>query len=218
MSRRDRTQDGACLRAVRPRSRCCQSGPPRTAILARRGWPSFAVWPLVCLLATGPLPGSRAQGQSLEYAIKATYLHKFAPFVDWPNPTTEFPDGAFTLCSVGDDPVGGLLDRVTAGEQVNNHPIVIRRLSSVSGDPRCSVMYLTGPPAQVAANLQAVRGMPVLTVTDGATDPAATGIINFVIEDGRVRFAIDNSTAEADGLIISSKLLSLAVHVTGSNR
>ena len=58
----------------------------------------------------------------------------------------------------------------------------------------------------------------MLTVTDAATDPAAKGIINFVIEDDRVRFEIDNSTAAAGGLTISSKLLSLAVHVTGGNR
>ena len=58
----------------------------------------------------------------------------------------------------------------------------------------------------------------MLTVTDNATDPAATGIINFLIVDDHVRFDINNSTAAAGGLTISSKLLSLAVHVTGSNR
>ncbi len=63
-----------------------------------------------------------------------------------------------------------------------------------------------------------MHGAPVLTVTDGATDPAAKGIINFVIADDRVRFEIDNSAALADGLTISSKLLSLAVHVTGGSR
>ena len=119
---------------------------------------------------------------------------------------------------VGDDLLGGLLDRAVAGQQVDNHPIVIRRFASVSGNPGCSVMYVTGAVAQVATDLAAVRGQPVLTVTDGATDPAATGVINFLIEDGRVRFDINNTAAAADGLTISSKLLSLAVHVTGGSR
>ena len=105
------------------------------------------------------------------------------------------------------------------GQNVAGHPIVVRRLARVTGNPGCSVMYVTGSAAQsVADALAAVRGMPVLTVTDGASDPAAEGIINFVIADDRVRFDIDNTAAVADGLTISSKLLSLAVHVNGGSR
>ena len=56
-----------------------------------------------------------------------------------------------------------------------------------------------------------MRGAPVLTVTDDAGDPAARGMIDFVLRDGRVRFRIDPRAAERSGLVISSKLLSLAV-------
>jgi len=53
----------------------------------------------------------------------------------------------------------------------------------------------------------------VLTITDGVADPAARGMINFVIVDNRVRFEIDAGGARRAGLDISSKLLSLAVSV-----
>lgn len=150
----------------------------------------------------------------LEYAVKATYLNKFAPFVEWPNAAAEFPGGAFTLCVVGNDPINGVLDRAASGQDVAGRPIVIRHITSVTGNPGCTVMYVTGSDAQsVAGVLAAVRGMPVLTVTDSAPDPAAKGIINFVISDNRVRFEIDDNAAAASGLTISSKLLSLAVHV-----
>jgi hypothetical protein len=159
-----------------------------------------------------------AQDPLLEYAVKATYLNKFAPFVDWPKPEAEFPGGSFTVCIVGDDPLDGLLDRAVTGQDVAGHPIVVRRFAAVTDNPGCTVVYVTGPPGQVAADLAALRGMPVLTVTDGAADAAARGIINFVIVDNRVRFEIDDSTAVADGLTISSKLLSLAVRVEGRRR
>jgi len=212
----DGTQDAARRRAAH--SRFHFAWKPRHAPARlwrpRRRTPGSLAW----LVALAVLPASPALGQSLEYAIKATYLHKFAPFVAWPSPAAEFPNGGFVLCAVGDDSLGGMLDRAAAGQQVDSHPIVIRRFASVSGNPGCSVMYVTGPRAQVVSDLAAVRGQPVLTVTDGASDPAATGMINFVIEDGRVRFDINNTAAAADGLTISSKLLSLAVHVTGGNR
>ena len=59
--------------------------------------------------------------------------------------------------------------------------------------------------------LRALQGAPVLTVTDGA---AAPGIVDLVLSGGRVRFRIDDETARASRLAISSKLLSLAVSVT----
>src|SRR5581483_8974891 len=85
-------------------------------------------------------------------------------------------------------------------------------------DPGCTVAFAAGSAAQVAADLAALHGSPVLTVTDGATDPAATGIINFVVVDGRVRFEIDARAAAANRLTISSKLLSLATRVTGAGQ
>lgn len=176
------------------------------------------LWTVVWLAAAG-LHAARTQGASLEISVKATYLHKFAPFVEWPSPVAEFPGGDFTVCVVGDDPLGAVLDRAVSGQAVAGRNITVRRFVAVTGNPGCAVMYAAGSDAQpVAATLATMRGMPVLTVTDGATDPAAKGIINFVIEDDRVRFEIDNSAAVASGLTISSKLLSLAVHVTGGSR
>jgi hypothetical protein len=41
------------------------------------------------------------------------------------------------------------------------------------------------------------------------------GMINFVLEDNRVRFEVNKTAAEQTGMKISSKLLSLAVLVIG---
>jgi len=156
-----------------------------------------------------------AQGTQLERAVKATYLYKFAPFVEWPDQAAEFPSGTFIICIVGNDPLDGLVDRVIQGQEVAGRPIALQRHASISGRPTCSVMLVSAPDPQSSAQiLAAVRGMPVLTVTDGARDPPAKGIINFVVEDNRVRFEIDASAAAANNLAISSKLLGLAARVT----
>jgi hypothetical protein len=52
----------------------------------------------------------------------------------------------------------------------------------------------------------------VLTVTDRGSG-AAGGMIQFVMQAGRVRFQIDEGAARANGLTISSKLLELAIAV-----
>ena len=67
--------------------------------------------------------------------------------------------------------------------------------------------------AATAARLEAVRGTPVLTVTDAARDGGAQGIVNFVNVDNRVRFEIDLRSAAVNHLEISSKLLNVASRV-----
>lgn len=152
-------------------------------------------------------------------AEKAAYLYKFAAFVDWPDPAAEFPSGAFRICVVGGRPFDGVLDRTVRGRTVGGRPIAVQQFASVTGNPGCSVMFVTGPDAQsVARTLAVMRGSPVLTVTDGATGPDDSGIINFVVEDSRVRFEINARAAAANRLTISSKLLSLATRVTGPDQ
>lgn len=150
-------------------------------------------------------PAQAAPG--LEAAVKATFLYKFAPFVTWPDTGT----GPFNICVVGDDPFGAQLDRAVAGQAYNGRLFQVVRMSAITPQSPCPVAYLGGTRAQpVEAALRAVHGAPILTVTDTG-DPA--GIIAFEMQDDRVRFRIDEEAAEDGGLIISSKLLGLALSV-----
>ncbi len=157
------------------------------------------------LLAVPPPVAAQA---NLETAVKATYLYKFAPFVTWPGGDASAP---FTICVVGADPFGGDLDRAVAGQGYNGRPFQIVRMTAITPQSPCAVAFLGGSRTQsVAAALRALHGAPVLTVTDeGSPD----GIIAFQMQDGRVRFRIDEEAAEDGGMIISSKLLSLALSV-----
>lgn len=157
---------------------------------------------------------ARAQEPSLEVAVKASYLYKFAPFVQWPASAIGGPTSPFAICVVGDDPFGPVLDRAVAGQRVEGRPIVIHRLDKADRQSPCQVMYIGGPSSRVKDVLQTMHGAPVLTVTDG---PVAPGIVDFATEGGKVRFRIDDQTAAEDGLTISSKLLSLAVAVKARN-
>jgi len=165
----------------------------------------------VFLFARAPSPAA-AQDTALEFAVKATYLYKFAPFVEWPPQTFRSATDAITLCVVGDDPFGAMLDQAVVGQHVGDRPVALRRMPMAVRGASCQIMFIAGSRAQpVADALAAVRGTPVLTVTDRSPESRAKGIVNFVIQDNRVRFEIDNQAAAQDRLAISSKLLSLAV-------
>ncbi len=176
---------------------------------------------LIARLATAGLllafaRGASAQDNDLATAVKATYVAKFAPFVAWPDPVAEFPGNVFPLCIAGNAPgIAGLLQNAANGQTVAGHQVVVRILPTVPANPDCDVLYV---PASQTGVLNTVRGKPILTVTDEAPSADTKGIINFVIRDNRVRFEIDEAAAVAAGLVISSKLLSLAVSVHPANR
>ncbi|MDB5438228.1 MAG: putative transrane protein, partial [Caulobacteraceae bacterium] len=145
--------------------------------------------------------------------IKAAYLYKFGSFVDWPASSFAAPDAPLNLCVQGDDPFGIVLDESVAGQQVSGHPLALRRLPKVDKDSPCQILFIAGARAQsAAAALAAVKGAPVLTITDGAP-ASARGMIDFELVRSMVRFSIDQAAAQQAQLTISSKLLSLAVGV-----
>jgi hypothetical protein len=164
-----------------------------------------------CLLGSF-CPAAAHADDTLESAVKATYLYKLAAFVAWP--PGALPANSIVICVVGNDPFGGVLDQAVAGQTVQQRAIVVRRYGTIAGNPGCQLMYVAGSDTQpVASVLAAVRGAPVLTVTDGQSDASTAGTINFVLQDGYVRFEIDPRMAAQSGLNISSKLLSLAVRL-----
>lgn len=172
----------------------------------------FIGWPIALLVFLAAIP-ARTADRSLEYAVKATFLYKFASFVEWPAGAFEHDTSPFRLCVVGSDPFGGRIEETVAGQSVGKHPIVLRRLAKAERQSDCHAMLVVGTRTQSAAEaLSAVSGAPTLTITDSALGTPA-GIIHFVIVDDRVSFDIDNVGAARNRLVVSSKLLELAHRV-----
>jgi hypothetical protein len=181
------------------------------AVLTRHRRPGLGAGLAVAVLALA----ASASGATLEYAVKANYLYKFAPFVVWPPSVLPADGGPLNVCVVGEDPFGSALDDAVRGQAVDGHPVVVRRLASITANPGCHVLYIGRTTGQHRAEiLQLLRGAPVLTVTDEAAGFGG-GIIHFVVRDGKVRFGVDAGAAQASGLTISSKLFGLAVPVAG---
>lgn len=167
-------------------------------------------WIFVSALAAA-LISSSAQAEVTDLEVKAAFLPRFARYVTWP-PSAWHRDQPVTLCVIGDDPFGNLLNQSIAGQQVDGRNFVVKRLSSAAGASDCAIAFVDG--SRTDEILQSLGHHPVLTVTDSRLN-SDRGIIHFTIVGGRVRFFIDNRQARADGLTISSRLLALAVGVSG---
>lgn len=158
-------------------------------------------------------PAGADQHADLAAAVKATYLHKFTPFVKWPDGAFAGPSSPYLVCVMGDPGFEGLVRRAVAGQVVGGRGFVVQAPTSVEQASHCHLAYF-GPQsfAPTAAVLEALRGRPVLTVTDSLVGTAG-GIVHFVLDGGRVRFEIDARLAQVSGIEISSRVLELALRV-----
>lgn len=165
------------------------------------------------ILIPWPTPGWSVEipQTSIEYAVKASYLYKFAPFIEWPPQAFPSASSPLNICVAGEDPFGPILDDLTRNQQLDTHPIVIKRMSKVEDGLDCQILFIGHSTTQSPAEmLRVVSHQPVLTVMDQGHG-AEGGIIQFVLRDGRVRFDIDAAAAATSGVTISSKLLDLAL-------
>jgi hypothetical protein len=164
--------------------------------------------------ASAPLAFASLQGESAtpsEYEVKAVYLYNFAKFVRWPGAALEGVP-VFTICVVGHDPFGEVLDRVLAGETIHGRPTATRRLST-SGevDDSCQLLFISdSEKSSLGAILDAWRGRQVLTVSDIDDFSRRGGMIELVLVEDHVRFEVNLTVATRVGLELSSELLKVA--------
>lgn len=202
-----------------PRSRRTRVRARIAGLLARLGvrTPSclFALLLACASCEASPQPAPHPQpAVSLEYAVKATYLYKLAPFVNWPPATFESPQQPFRICVAGDASFDAYLQQAVAGRSLGTHPFEVHRLETLTPDSQCQIVFISRLASQtVQEALEAVDGKPVLTVVDSTEPHADGGIVKFVIARGRVRFVIDTGAAARNHITISSKLLNLALAV-----
>jgi hypothetical protein len=158
----------------------------------------------VLLLVLSAGAGLHAREVSLEYRLKAAYLFNFVKFIEWPSAAGS---GPLIICVAGRNPFGEALVETLRGEYVSARMLQTRVISMPESG--CHMVFL---PQGVATMpyLRAARDSPTLTVGESPEFIAEGGIVNFIAEDGKVRFEISSRAAQRAELRISSHLLRLA--------
>jgi hypothetical protein len=159
------------------------------------------------------LPWScKAADEATEYQVKAAFLLNFTKFIEWPAAAFAAPDSPIAICILGDDPFGGALDQMVAGEVVNRRKVAAQRIKRAPPPKSCQVLFAGGSEKDLSKILPGL-GPGVLSVGEGETFLRDGGMIAFVVENRRVRFEINRTAADNAGIKLSSRLLSVAKSV-----
>ena len=153
-----------------------------------------------------------AQGVS-GTALKAAFLYNFAKFAEWPADALA-PTQRLSLCVVGVDAVADALEQTIKGHTIEGHDLSVQVVNADGPIRSCHLLYAGGLDARQSTQLiDALKGAPVFTVSDGDKFAELGGVAQLILEKDRMHFSINVAAAQRARLQLSSKLLSLATIV-----
>lgn len=166
-----------------------------------------------------------------ENQIKVAFLYNFIKFVDWPEDKVVDSNDTIVIGVIGEDPFGEALNFIE-GKQVGDKKVAVKRFEGLdelkkSGEKdkaelnskietlrKCHMLFICSSEKKNTEEIiNLVKDHNILTVGDMKDFLKASGIINFLIEDKKVRFEINAVAAEQAEIKIRSKLLRLAKRV-----
>lgn len=163
------------------------------------------------LLVMGYIAASPLHAQERkhgEYEVKAAFLYNIGKFVDWPERPGERGEHLI-LGVLGNDPFEGRLDALQ-GKKLRGKKIVVKRLTSFHGAKHCDILFIAASEKErIDMILKELAYKPILTVGDTDSFAEKGVMINFYIENNRIRFAINNEAAKRANVRIHPNLLTM---------
>jgi hypothetical protein len=152
-----------------------------------------------------------AQEQATEYQIKAAFMFNFAKFVDWPPSAFADTNSPIVIGVLGKNVFGNDLEKTIRDKTVENRHFRFIQVNSAAEAIHCHILFISpSEKDNLRKILDGLHNASVLTVSETDEFIKAGGMINFMIENSKIRFQISDDAAKKAGLKISSKLLSLA--------
>lgn len=148
-----------------------------------------------------------------EYQVKAAFIYNFSKFVEWPDRAFLAPADPMVIGVLGHDPFGSALD-LLEGKTVKGRNIAVRRIADIHNIGPCQILFISqSENGHLEEIMTEIKNTPILLIGDTEPFLQHGGMINFIAEESRVGFEINNSAARRAGLRISSQLLKLAKRV-----
>lgn len=165
-----------------------------------------------CLYQAVPTAIAQGPVEAVEYQKKAECIGSFTRFVDWPARKFQQPDTPFVIGVFGVDNISAALQEALGEIQIKGRPTLIKHLLNKQELRACHVLFISkSEKDRLGPILGEVRRENVLTVGECDNFLSKGGIINFVTVGGQVHFQISTVAAQREKLVVSSKLLQLAV-------
>lgn len=174
----------------------------------------------VSLVVLGALAAPAAAQQAgprppaAEHEVKAAFLFKFLPFIEWPAGAFAGPEAPIAIGILGSPEIADDLEALAEGRPVHGRAVEVRRIEPHEATEGLHVLFVgRSRQGRLPEIARALLGRPVLIVSEAQDALDQGSMVNFVVAGGRVRFEVSLAAAAQAKLRISARMLSVAVSV-----
>jgi hypothetical protein len=165
---------------------------------------------ILFLLFNFQAPSSAAAAAPREYQIKANWLLQFSYYVEWPPAALASKETPLVIGILGSDPFRQALEKLLE-KKVGGREVKMLRFDSIEKLKDCHILYVNLPDQrEVQRALDALRGKPILTVSDGDEFSHQGGMISLLKFKNHLKPHINNAAARRASLVIDSRLLAVS--------
>jgi hypothetical protein len=152
---------------------------------------------------------------STSYAQKEKYqslfIYNFTKYIKWPD---SYNSGKFVIGVIGKSNILESLNAMASSKKktVNDAVIEVKIYGSVDEIGNCNILFVTENVVDILGQIEnQTADKPILIITETPGMATKGSVINFVENNGKIKFELNQSKASSLGLVVSGSLASLAI-------
>lgn len=141
---------------------------------------------------------------------QSVFIYNFSKYIKWPD---DFNNGKFVIGVLGESEIlADMKSMVAAKKETNGLEMEIRTFSSLVELTECNLLFVASDFCPQIRQIQdAISLQPTLIVTDNPGMATKGATINFVEQDSKIKFQLNQKNAKSKGLKVAGSLTSLAI-------
>lgn len=164
---------------------------------------------LISLILSMAFLNFKVSAQNLDYRFHSIFIYNFTKYIQWP---TSQQSAEFIIGVYGNSPISEELEKITSNKSVGTQKIVVKRFKNISEVSDCHILFV---PSNGSSNFEAVqqklKGKSTLVITEKSGLIEKGSCINFVLQDNKWKFQLNESAAQNAGLKVSRELAQMAI-------
>jgi hypothetical protein len=147
-----------------------------------------------------------------DYRFHSIFIYNFTKYIQWP---AQQQSGDFVIGVLGNSPnVVEELTKVTTNKMVGSQKIVVKKYKSAAEATDCHILFLPSSVSHTFDDVQSkLKGKPTLVITEKSGLAQKGSGINFIIQDNKWKFELNEAATQSSGLKVSRELSQLAISV-----
>ncbi len=157
------------------------------------------------------IAGFAFKGFSQDEKYKALFIYNFTKHIEWP---ASAKSGDFVIGVVNDNVLYDKIVEITTGKMAGAQKIVVVKFAAPEAVTKCHILFVAGNSSgakNMPVILEKTTGQNTLLVTERPGLATKGASINFVIQEGKLKFELNKATAAEQNLKVSSYLENLAI-------